>query len=251
MARILSDETSLTRKRAALQRENRVLRILAPAEGVAGVLLGLSRLIPGLTRMSALAPAGILFLLLALGHFVKMRQNRDEERSLAHGLRGEAEVTRILSSALGNDTYVFNDLTLRHGRRTSQIDHLVLSPNGLFVLETKNWRGVITGDETQPRWSQARNPGERPVSVSNPVIQNRRHVETLCAWLKARGIPGLPVHSLILSTRPAAVFRVDHQTVPILAPSQAAQYITDCRLDRPLTESDLDPVLHGLMKAGA
>lgn len=249
MARILSDETTLTRKRAALLRENRVFRILAPAEGAAGALLLLARLVSGPAR--ALAPVGILFLFLALGHFVKLRQNRAEERSLAHGLRGEAEVTRLLSGALGSDTYVFNDLTLRHGRRSSQIDHLVLSPNGVFVLETKNWRGVITGDETQPRWEQVRNPGERPVRVSNPVLQNRRHVETLRAWLKARGIPDLPVHSVVLSARPAAVYRVERQTVPILTPAEAARHIAGFRAERPLTESDLDPVLSLLMRAGA
>ncbi len=65
------------------------------------------------------------------------------------GLQGEKHVTKLLKSALSDDYYLLNDVYFRDG--FGDIDHIVLGPNGLFVIETKNWSGSITcfGDEWQ------------------------------------------------------------------------------------------------------
>ncbi len=66
------------------------------------------------------------------------------------GAIGEEAVISALSR-LPDDYHLFNDVNLRfhppiHWRemndyiKTSQIDHIVLGPTGLFILETKNWR---------------------------------------------------------------------------------------------------------------
>ena len=56
------------------------------------------------------------------------------------GARGEEAVALLLSNLPAGD-HVFNDLTCG---RAGGIDHLVVGPNGLFVVETKCWSGNVT-----------------------------------------------------------------------------------------------------------
>ena len=56
------------------------------------------------------------------------------------GKRGELAVTEALKSLPG-DYILLNDLTLPNGR--GNVDHLVIGPNGLFVIETKNYSGYV------------------------------------------------------------------------------------------------------------
>lgn len=55
-----------------------------------------------------------------------------------------------------NDDYVLlNDCTLPDDRGgTTQIDHILISPYGVFVIETKNYKGWIFGSAHQKKWTQ-------------------------------------------------------------------------------------------------
>ena len=70
-----------------------------------------------------------------------MGRNEHERAQLRKGTLGEAAVGLILEGL--PDAYtVFN----YPGRRKGGIDHIVVGPTGIFVIDTKNWRGVITPD---------------------------------------------------------------------------------------------------------
>ena len=56
----------------------------------------------------------------------------------ARGKRGEREVGKIIGENIEGEKYVINDLILQNEGKTSQIDHIVILPNGIFVIETKN-----------------------------------------------------------------------------------------------------------------
>jgi len=58
------------------------------------------------------------------------------------GLDGEKQVTEYLSKILSNDYFLINDFTRLDGR--GNIDHILLSENGIIVMETKNNKGEIT-----------------------------------------------------------------------------------------------------------
>ena len=62
------------------------------------------------------------------------------------GRIGEIKVSLRLK-ALGNDYVVLNDLLISQSEYSSQIDHLVISRFGIFVIETKNYKGWIFGNE--------------------------------------------------------------------------------------------------------
>lgn len=56
------------------------------------------------------------------------------------GYTGEAMVANLLES-LSDEFHVFHDI--HHRDLAGNIDHLVVGPTGVFVLETKNWRGHV------------------------------------------------------------------------------------------------------------
>ncbi len=248
MARILTEETSLTRKRDALLRESAALGRIVRYEWIAaGALTLAGAVVFVVSRSSVVFALGLMAGVFAYAHRYRIRENQREERSVQAGLRGEADVTRTLSDALDNTHYLFNDLLIRDGRSTAQIDHLVVSPKGIFVVETKNWRGHIEGDARSERWSQTRQPGEAPVSVHNPILQARRQVDFLKTFLARTRVNGPDVHAMVIIRSPRTTFRVRDADMPVLRPDEAARYISGFNPPSVCTEAQIDAVVAQLM----
>ena len=57
-------------------------------------------------------------------------------------------------SELSSEYMVFNDLLFESNGRSTQIDHVVVSPYGVFVIETKGYKGWIFGSEDSEYWTQ-------------------------------------------------------------------------------------------------
>ena len=95
----------------------------------------------------------------------------------APGEIGERRVKNILSH-LGDEYIVMNDIILQSPNGyTSQIDHLVLSEYGIIVIETKNYKGWIFGNEQSEEWQQVL--FDEKYFFRNPVKQNWSHIYTL------------------------------------------------------------------------
>lgn len=77
-------------------------------------------------------------------------------------------------------------------KKSTQIDHLIVSPYGIFVIETKNHKGWVFGDINSVVWTQVLNGennnrayrGHDHYTFYNPVIQNQTHVKELAKQLK-------------------------------------------------------------------
>ena len=69
---------------------------------------------------------------------------------------------------------------------TTQVDHVVVSPFGIFVIETKDYGGWIFGDEGQRQWTQCfrSRDGSQKFHFQNPIRQNWRHIFTMSDLLK-------------------------------------------------------------------
>lgn len=91
------------------------------------------------------------------------------------GRIGERRVARRLRDGLGQEYEILNDIYLpsREGE-TTQIDHIVVSPYGIFVVETKNWTGWIFGDARSAKWTQT--VYRKKSSFQNPMRQNYKHI---------------------------------------------------------------------------
>ena len=93
---------------------------------------------------------------------------------------------------LDSETYRrFHNLILST-RGTTQIDHVLFSRFGIFVIETKNYNGWIFGGKDQRFWTQVLY-GEKH-SFQNPLHQNYRHVKALVEYLD---VESEKVHSIV------------------------------------------------------
>ena len=95
------------------------------------------------------------------------------------GKVGEHLVKSILNT-LGDEYLVLNDLLIRtSSNKTSQIDHMIISPYGIFVIETKYYRGLICGNKEEEQWSQYLNHGSQKYNFFNPIMQNESHIKVV------------------------------------------------------------------------
>ena len=116
------------------------------------------------------------------------------------GKLGELYVSRNLRKKLPSDQYrIIDDVTLPlDDGGTTQIDHIIISPFGIFVIETKNMKGWIFGNEKQARWTQTIYRTKN--SFQNPLRQNYKHTQTLAQLLN---LPTELFHSVVIFTQNA------------------------------------------------
>jgi len=91
---------------------------------------------------------------------------------------GEKRVSDLLSLKLDREQYyLLNNVTLRVGNGTTQIDHIVVSKKGVFVIETKHYSGWIFGGGKSKIWNQT--IYKKKSYFQNPMHQNYKHVKTI------------------------------------------------------------------------
>lgn len=93
------------------------------------------------------------------------------------GREAEKQVSKVLHS-LGVGYYVFDNVILKTKNGTTQIDHVVISPFGIFVIETKSHKGLIFGDDYSKNWTQYLYNGAK-YQFYSPYRQNYGHLKSL------------------------------------------------------------------------
>ena len=98
------------------------------------------------------------------------------------GWFGEKKTTFNMFLSLDKSVYrKFHNLIIPGKSGTTQIDHLLVSAFGLFIVETKNMTGWIFGSESQPKWTQS--IYGRNYSFQNPLRQTFRQKKLLSEYL--------------------------------------------------------------------
>ena len=93
------------------------------------------------------------------------------------GFMGEFWVKLELGKLPKDKYIVLNDIMLKDEKGTHQIDHLVLSEFGIYVIEMKNYYGLIKGKEFDNKWCQYL--GKTKHYFVNPIHQNYGHIKSL------------------------------------------------------------------------
>lgn len=94
------------------------------------------------------------------------------------GFAGEAKVNFLVRWRLDKQNYhLIKNVTLPTEKGTTQIDHIIVSRYGVFVIETKTMKGWLFGSPTQKQWTQKIN--NYSSQFQNPLHQNYKHLKTL------------------------------------------------------------------------
>ncbi|MEG0774378.1 NERD domain-containing protein [Clostridium sp.] len=106
----------------------------------------------------------------------KQYSHTSETEIINAGTIGEKKVSHYLSFLNYNKYKVYNNIAVKSNGRYQQIDHLVIGPNGLFHIETKNYSGEIYVDRNE-NWSKTTK--YKYELLENPKGQIQRHEEIL------------------------------------------------------------------------
>jgi len=110
------------------------------------------------------------------------------------GLIGEFIVNVLGKFLLDKDNYhIIKNVTLPTDNGTTQIDHVIVSVYGVFVVETKNIKGWIFGNSHDAIWTQK--IFKHSEKFQNPLHQNYKHVKNLQQLLNLKDDQ---IHSLVV-----------------------------------------------------
>ena len=126
-------------------------------------------------------PALIVILVSSAILYLRFNKGKIAEKMVHHKLM-----------RLPEEYHVIDDVLLMSNGRSTQIDHIVVSPYAVFVIETKGYKGWILGGENAEYWTQI--IYKRKSTFYNPIHQNDGHIRFLKFLLKDLGnIPFVPI----------------------------------------------------------
>ena len=250
MAQTLTNERNLLGRQTAIEQELRLLKRMRLIEWSAAALFVVVGLIWkfGLDKGFFLLFIGGALVFLALGHEAR-RQESLQEHADTESMRGAKEaMARLLDEKLANDHYVLNDLRLKVGREKCWIDHLVVAPSGMFVINTLNWSGKIIGDTSRQAYTwKIRSPDGKVRPARNPVGRALRERRILCNWLKGTHLIWERVFPVVVLAHPEADIQVTNAERRVLSPEKAVTFINDFCFEKPvLSNAEVEKLARGL-----
>ena len=120
---------------------------------------------------------------IAVGRFILVNRNM-----------GEALVANTLAH-LSCPYVLINNVTLPTEGGTTQIDHILVTESGIFIIETKHYRGWILGHPNDTHWTQV--IYQKKSRFRNPLRQNYGHVRTVQSLFK---LPDTAFKGLVVFT---------------------------------------------------
>lgn len=166
---------------------------------------------------------GLIITIIAIGKF---KEHFTRWLNWSVGKKGELAISEALKD-LSNDYVLLNDLMLPDGK--GNVDHLVMGPNGLFVIETKNYSTYVKclGDN----WFVN---GKKIRSLSKQAKGNAVAVRNNLAEIFADQGSRLPfVTALLVFVNGHGRLAIKNPTVPVLRPSELASFIIRHNSARP------------------
>jgi predicted RNA-binding Zn-ribbon protein involved in translation (DUF1610 family) len=160
---------------------------------------------------------------------------------LIKGKTGEGVVNLAAKLRLDPNMYhLIKDVTIPSKTGTTQIDHVIVSKFGLFVIETKNYKGWIFADAKDAKWMQVN--FKQKHRFQNPLRQNYAHI---CALSDLLGLPKDKIHGVVCfmgeakfkNGLPEGVFltgrdyvhHIESFKIPVFSPEEVAGII--CRIE--------------------
>lgn len=136
---------------------------------------------------------GILVLFILFVGIIALRKGRfkyvsEEKRA---GRYGEQIAKRVIEGVLNEKDSLLTNVSVSFNGKETEIDNVIVNNRGVFIIEVKNYNGVLTGSEDEFRWTKDKlTPAGNyyRTTVKNPIKQVKRQVYILSGFLKDQGI---------------------------------------------------------------
>ena len=107
------------------------------------------------------------------------------------GRYGEKYAASVIKSVLREGDTLLSNVSIAYDGRPAELDCVVVNKNGVFVIEVKNYVGVLFGKENEYEWKKYKKTAAGNVyekTVKNPIKQVKRQVYILAKYLEYYGV---------------------------------------------------------------
>ena len=153
---------------------------------------------------------------------------------LTRGKQGESKVKDTLSKIdayhlfLNDYTYINPKTKISH-----QIDHILIHPYGVFIIETKNYYGTLDSNYGDSIWIKRVKGVES--TITNPLIQNRSHWSIIYHLLDKK----VDCVSVVVLVRDNAPYMPDDNVINL---SDLSLFIDSYPYKKLLSKDDIDKI---------
>lgn len=184
------------------------------------------------------------------GHAKSVSAAREAQQ--AAGFSGERYVGAVLAQELPPSYALLNGLKLPRG--AGDIDHLVVGPTGIFLLETKTMAGrIVCGpDGTWSRTKLGRAGTPYAAFIGDPAAQAQRNIMAVRNTLRQH-VPelfrgrGLWIEGVLVFPHPRTQLEAEHSRVPAMRLEDVNRYVCTHAPHRPLQPHEVDAVVAAVL----
>jgi len=139
-------------------------------------------------------------------HFPRLNKMIVDARTRQHGYNGERQVDYFLNN-LSSKYEILHDINLHVDSKNFQIDSLIITPPGIFTIESKNYTGTITFNTYLEQLT--RDNGQIESGFEYPMTQLRNQISNLENWLYQQNLMGIPVFGYVVIADPSTIIKVE------------------------------------------
>lgn len=112
---------------------------------------------------------------------VEIKTTKGKTSAEIKGTEGEMKIASILKSIPGNGKILLNTYVpkINNHKEFTEIDIIYINSSGIYVIESKNYSGIIVGSDEYTKWEQRLRGNNNKYRFYNPVRQNEGHIKHL------------------------------------------------------------------------
>lgn len=113
-----------------------------------------------------------------------------EPEQRRYGRHGEQIATNIIQQVLREDDYLFTNVPVSYDSKRTEMDSIVVNKYGVFIIEVKNYKGRLYGNEDDYEWQKYKDDGYGNTfekNVKNPIKQVKQQTYILAKYLESYG----------------------------------------------------------------
>lgn len=180
----------------------------------------------------------LIFGLLLLIKFGLKSSIKKVNRNLT-GAYGELKVKSRLKRLYDRNYKILNDVLIQKNNYSSQIDHIIVSNYGIFVVETKNFKGWIFGHEKSEYWTHT--VFKRKYQFRNPVKQVWGHINSLKRILT--NYPSVPFYPIVVFTGSGELKGIT-SNIPVIRSNELIRYIQKNSMEEVLSDDEVRGIVN-------